>query len=57
LLEWVRSAPLAAGAKEVLVPGEPEARIERERRANGIPIEDATWSQILACAAEAGVRA
>jgi uncharacterized oxidoreductase len=57
LLDWVRSAPLAAGAKEVLVPGEPEARVERERRAGGIPIEDATWSQISACATEVGVRA
>ena len=57
LLDWVRSAPLAAGAKEVLVPGEPEARMERQRRADGIPIDDATWRQISACAAEVGVRA
>jgi uncharacterized oxidoreductase len=57
LLSWVRSAPLAAGAKEVLVPGEPEARMERERRAGGIPIEDTTWRQIQACATEVGVRA
>jgi uncharacterized oxidoreductase len=57
LLDWVRSAPLAAGAKEVLVPGEPESRIERERRANGIPIEEATWTQITTCATEVGVRA
>ena len=57
LFDWVRSAPLAAGAKEVVVPGEPEARMERERRANGVPIEDATWNQILACATEVGVRA
>jgi len=57
LLDWVRSAPLAAGAKEVLVPGEPEARMERERRAGGIPIEEATWAQIVACATEVGVRA
>jgi uncharacterized oxidoreductase len=57
LLAWVRSAPLAAGAKEVLVPGEPEARTERDRRVAGIPIEEATWTQILACATEVGVRA
>ena len=57
LLDWVRSAPLAAGAKEVLVPGEPEARMERERRANGIPIDDTTWTQITACATEVGVHA
>jgi uncharacterized oxidoreductase len=57
LLDWVRATPLAAGAKEILVPGEPEARMERERRASGISIEDATWAQIIACAAEVGVRA
>jgi uncharacterized oxidoreductase len=55
LFGFVRSAPLAAGAKEILVPGEPEARTERERRAHGIPIEDETWRQIAACAAEVGV--
>jgi len=57
LLEWVRSSPLAVGAKEILVPGEPEARMERERRAHGIPVEEATWSQIQACATEVGIRA
>ena len=55
--DWVRSAPLAAGSKEILVPGEPETRSERERRAKGIPIDDATWKQIQDVAAEAGVRA
>jgi len=57
LLDWVRSAPLAAGAKEILIPGEPEARMERERRAGGVPIEDTTWQQIRQVAEEAGVRA
>ena len=57
LLDWVRSAPLAAGAKEILIPGEPEARMERERRAAGVPIEDTTWQQIQQAAEEVGVRA
>jgi uncharacterized oxidoreductase len=57
LLEWIRSAPLAAGAREVLVPGEPEARMERERRAAGVPVEDETWRQIRRCAEEVGVHA
>ena len=57
LFAWVRSAPLAEGAKEILIPGEPEARTERERRAGDIPIEDATWAQIAACAREVGVHA
>jgi len=57
LLDWVRSAPLAAAAQEILIPGEPEARMERERHAAGVPIEDATWRQILQCAREVGVDA
>jgi uncharacterized oxidoreductase len=54
LLDWVRSAPLAAGSKEILIPGEPEARTERERRAQGIPIEEETWRQIREAAAQVG---
>jgi LDH2 family malate/lactate/ureidoglycolate dehydrogenase len=53
----VRSAPLAAGAREILIPGEPEARMEHERRASGVPIEDETWRQIREVATEVGVRA
>ncbi|MCL6640221.1 MAG: Ldh family oxidoreductase [Candidatus Rokubacteria bacterium] len=55
LFEFVRSAPLAPGAKEILIPGEPEARTERERRASGVPLDDETWRQLQECAAEAGV--
>jgi uncharacterized oxidoreductase len=57
LMAWVCSAPLAAGATAIMIPGEPEARTERERRAAGVSIEDATWRQIQAAAAEAGVHA
>jgi uncharacterized oxidoreductase len=55
LFGFVRSAPLAAGASEILIPGEPEARMTRERRAAGVPVEDETWRQIAECAREAGV--
>jgi uncharacterized oxidoreductase len=57
LLTWIRSAPLAAGAKEILVPGEPEARMERQRRADGIPIDEETWRQVRECATQAGIHA
>jgi uncharacterized oxidoreductase len=53
--EFVKATPLAAGAKEILIPGEPEERLARERRADGIPIEEETWRQIRECAAERGV--
>jgi uncharacterized oxidoreductase len=51
----VKSAPLAQGSTEILIPGEPEARLEAERRRTGIPIEDQTWGQIETTAAELGV--
>lgn len=57
LFGFARSAPLAAGAKEILIPGEPEERSLLERRARGVPLEDETWRQIKECAAEVGVRA
>jgi LDH2 family malate/lactate/ureidoglycolate dehydrogenase len=37
LIERVKSAPLAEGFSEILVPGEPEDRYEAERRRAGIP--------------------
>jgi uncharacterized oxidoreductase len=46
LFEYVRATPLAAGAKEILIPGEPEARTMRERLEQGVPVEDTTWQQI-----------
>ncbi len=55
LFGWVKSAPLAQGSTEILIPGEPEARLEAERRKQGITVEDQTWSQIGATAAELGV--
>ncbi len=55
LFGWVKSAPLAQGSTEILIPGEPEARLEAERRKHGIPVDDATWAQIEATAKELGV--
>jgi uncharacterized oxidoreductase len=55
LVDFVRSAPLATGAEEILIPGEPEARMERDRRARGVPLDEETWRQVAACAAEVDV--
>lgn len=51
-----KATPPAAGFAEVLLPGEPEERMAVQRRAEGIPLDDTTWAQILAAAAEVGVR-
>jgi hydroxycarboxylate dehydrogenase B len=52
LFEWVKSAPLAPGVAEILVPGEPEARLEAELERAGITLDDETWRQIEVVAAE-----
>ena len=38
LVAIIKSTPPAEGYDEVLVAGEPEWRMEAERRANGIPL-------------------
>lgn len=54
-LEYVRSSKPKAGVEEILLPGEPELRIQRQRAEQGISIDDNTWSQIEAVASEVGV--
>jgi len=46
LIDLVKSTPAAKGYGEVLVAGEPEWRMEVERRERGIPIEDGTWNAL-----------
>jgi uncharacterized oxidoreductase len=55
LVRHIKTAPPAPGFQEVLVPGEYEQRQELRRRANGIDIEDTTWSEIEAIAQELGL--
>ena len=44
---YVKTAPPAEGVAEVLYPGELEWRTEQQRRRDGIPVEDETWSALL----------
>ena len=46
LIRYVRSSPPAPGFKEILLPGEPELRSARRREADGIDLDDKTWSLI-----------
>ena len=43
---YMKSAPPAPGFEEVLMPGELDFRIMRERRDKGIPIDAVTWQRI-----------
>ena len=55
LVEMLKSAAPAEGFDEVLVAGEPEERIEQDRRRNGIPIEAGVWARLVDDAARLGV--
>ena len=57
LVELMKSTPPAKGYDEVLVAGEPEWRMETERKVNGIPIEDGTWQSMLDTASRLKVQA
>jgi len=47
-LEYIKSARPMDPAKPVLAPGDPERLTRAEREANGVPIDDTTWEEILA---------
>jgi len=47
-ISYVKAAKPIDPAKPVLVPGDPERIRKAEREANGLPIDDNTWEEILA---------
>ncbi|MEW6750979.1 MAG: Ldh family oxidoreductase [Candidatus Latescibacterota bacterium] len=51
----LKGLPLAAGAGEVLVPGEPEERVCAERLRDGIPLPPGTVDKLRAAAARFGL--
>lgn len=57
LIDYVKASPPANPDEPVLVPGEPERISRAERRANGIPIDDRTWREIVEAARSVGVTA
>lgn len=56
LVAHVKSTPTAIGYDEVLVAGDPEWRLEAERRREGIPIGQGTWDALLLAGERVGVR-
>ena len=57
LVSTMKSATPAKGYDEVLVAGDPEWRMEAERRRNGIPLPRSTWEDIHHVAEHLGVAA
>jgi uncharacterized oxidoreductase len=50
LREYLRNTRPAPGVEQVMVPGDPERRSRAERKQNGIPLSDGTWSELCAIA-------
>jgi uncharacterized oxidoreductase len=51
----VKASPPQDPAAPVLMPGDPERASRAERGANGIPIDDATWDELLTAAESVGL--
>ncbi|MFT2568414.1 Ldh family oxidoreductase, partial [Escherichia coli] len=49
---YLKSTPPSEGSTGVYYPGELEGLRERQRRRDGIEIEDATWDRLCALARE-----
>ncbi|BCB20093.1 malate/lactate/ureidoglycolate dehydrogenase [Bosea sp. ANAM02] len=56
-LAFVRAAKPMDPANPVLAPGDKERKVRIERQAAGIPLDDETWSQIVAAARRHGLDA
>ena len=52
---YMKSAALADGFQEILMPGELDFRSVAQRQEEGIPLADTTWAQIQAAAQSVGV--
>ena len=55
--DWVTGSPPKDPAQPVLMPGDMEVNTRAQRQADGIPIDDTTWTQILEGAAMVNVSA
>ena len=56
-IDWMLASPPRAGFDRVRLAGDPEREARAERLAHGVPVDDATWRQILAAAGSLGVDA
>ena len=54
-VDYVKSSPPAEGVAEVLAPGEPEARNQAIRLAQGVPLQVDTWTNLCNIAAGFGI--
>ena len=55
VLTKIKTTPPASGFEEVLFAGEPEVRAAAQRRLEGIPVAEDTWTDIVEAARSVGV--
>ena len=55
MVDYLHSTTPALDFDKVRIPGEPERESMAVRQADGIPIDDATWTGVLKAAAAAGL--
>ena len=55
LREYVKSSPPCEGFDEVLLPGEGDFEKKKQRSRDGIPMDAATWEEILGAGKQLGV--
>ena len=55
LVRYVKDTPPMEGHSRVLYPGEIEAMNRQERSTNGVPVEEATWTQVAGLIKEYGL--
>jgi len=53
-IEYIRSCPPADTTQTVMIPGDPERRARAQRHANGIPLDEQSFADILAAAGKLG---
>lgn len=56
LAQYLKSAELAKGFEEILMPGDINFREMEQREADGITVDEQTWQQIIDVAKELGVK-
>lgn len=55
LVEYVKASPPAVAGQPVLGPGDVERRTRAARLANGVPIDDKTWVDLIEAAKSVGI--
>ena len=56
-VDWVKASPPSRAGEPVLAPGDVERRTRAERQAQGVPLDDKTWQDLIGAAHSVGIDA